>query len=119
MRFLLIAVLLIFAPAAFAQAPDTKPDTKAALAADELEMLTDSVTQIEKANQDRQSANLFMEAAIAKQERSAILLEARKLKMLNSRGLSDATHEVAYVVAPDGKSGAWTIREKPKEKPKP
>lgn len=83
-------------------------------------MMTDSIEQLDKAAQDVQTASLFMEGAKAKQERAAILMEARKLKILMDRGLNDKTHEVAYLT--DGVNsktpGYWVVREKPKEKPK-
>ena len=113
MRFcLILAALFTFAPVAFAQAPAAKPDTKATLSADELEMMTDSVTQLERAATDMQSARLFMEAASAKQERAQILIEARKLKILNARGYSDKDFEVVYLQNEDKTAGQWIVRAK-------
>lgn len=119
MRILTLAVLFMLPTVAFAQAPAVKPDSKATLSAAELEMMTDSVTQLDKAAQDMQSARLFMDGATAKQERAAILIEARKLKILNARGYSDAQWEVVYVQNADKTAGQWVVREKPKETPKP
>ena len=114
MRFcLILAALFTFAPVAFAQAPAAKPDTKATLSADELEMMTDSVTQLERAATDMQSARLFMEAASAKQERAQILIEARKLKILNARGYSDkdlpACLRLAAALSADPASNDGTV----------
>lgn len=119
MRFcLILAALFTFTPVAFAQAPAAKPETKATLSADELEMMTDSVTQLERAATDMQSARLFMEAASAKQERAQILIEARKLKILNARGYSDKDFEVVYLQNEDKTAGQWIVRAKAKEPPK-
>lgn len=113
MRSIALALLLAVTPAVYAQeAPKT--DSKPALSAAELDMMKDSVEQLDKAAQDMQTANLFLEGAKAKQERAAILLEARKLKILNSRGFSDETHEVVYVAGQNGQPGAWVVREKTK-----
>lgn len=115
---ILIVMLMLFASNAFGQEPAPKPaPPPVTLTATELEMMADSVDQLEKAAQDVQTASLFTEAAKAKQERAGILLEARKLKLLMDRGLSDKTHEVAYEKTEDGK-GRWVIREKSKDKPK-
>lgn len=118
MRFILAVLLTLVSTVAFAQAPAAKPETKATLSADELEMMTDSVTQLERAATDMQSARLFMEAASAKQERAQILIEARKLKILNARGYSDKDFEVVYLQNEDKTAGQWIVRAKAKEPPK-
>lgn len=112
MRFILAVLLTLVSTVAFAQAPAAKPETKATLSADELEMMTDSVTQLERAATDMQSARLFMEAASAKQERAQILIEARKLKILNARGYSDKDFEVVYLQNEDKTAGQWIVRAK-------
>jgi hypothetical protein len=115
---ILIALMLVAAVPAYGQAPE-KPDNKTTLSAEELEMMADSVEQLDKAAQDMQTANLFLEGAKAKQERAAILIEARKLKILNARGFSDETHEVAYIPGANNKPGQWIVREKQKPKAQP
>lgn len=118
---ILVVTLMLFASTVFGQEPAPKPPPPTtALSAAELEMMSDSIDQLEKAAQDVQTANLFTEAAKAKQERAGILLEARKLKLLMDRGLSDKTHEVVYVQnGVNSKTpGDWVVREKAKDKPK-
>lgn len=121
MMRVLAFTLILFVQNAFGQEPakSTPPPPPGALSAAELEIVTDSITQLEKAQQDKQTAALFSEAATAKQERAAILFEARKLKILMDRGLTDKTHEVVYLTDAEGKNGQWSVREKLKEKPKP
>jgi len=78
----------------------------------DLDALTDAIDQISKADADVQTARLFAEAAQAKAERAAVLLEARRLHILGVRHLSPDTHEVAFVPGKSGQPGTWVIRPK-------
>lgn len=116
---ILCAPFVLFAqePAKATTGPPEAAATAAPLTKGDLDLLTDSIEQLKKADQDLQTARLFGEAAQAKWERASLLMEGRKLKLLNARGLSDDTHEVVYVQGTEKQPGQWVVRAKQKEKP--